>query len=317
MRVLGVPVGSIVEVAPEGTRVRVEMRIDDPDLRLPADAKAVVVSPEPGHRPLRPARADLVRRARAAVDGAVIPVERTAVPLGVDDLARTATELADALGPNGVNAKGALVGRPRRRCRQPRRQRSGGERHDPQPRRAVRHAGRLPRGPVRHRHRAAVVRHACSPRTTPRSGSSTSGSKTSPVSSPTSAATSPPRCASCRSRSARWPTSSGTTARCCSPTSTGSPTSPRVLVEQRNALAEILDVAPAALGNLAQRLQRRRPARSTPGRDINELTLPPEVLVCDAAAQLGGGRAGRLEGWRATGSRRCWTASSRCRARPR
>jgi ABC-type transporter Mla subunit MlaD len=41
--------------------------------------------------------------------GAVIPIERTAVPLGVDDLARTATELADALGPHGINAKGALA----------------------------------------------------------------------------------------------------------------------------------------------------------------------------------------------------------------
>jgi phospholipid/cholesterol/gamma-HCH transport system substrate-binding protein len=41
-------------------------------------------------------------------DGAVIPIERTAVPLGVDDLARTADELADALGPSGLNSEGAL-----------------------------------------------------------------------------------------------------------------------------------------------------------------------------------------------------------------
>ena len=89
--------------------MRVEMRIDDPDLRLPADAKAAVVSPEPGHRPLRPARADLDRRARAA-DGAVIPIERTAVPLGVDDLARTATELARrARARTAINASGALA----------------------------------------------------------------------------------------------------------------------------------------------------------------------------------------------------------------
>src|SRR5919109_3818506 len=45
VRVLGVPVGSITQIVPEGTQVRVEMRIDDPDLRLPADAHAVVVSP--------------------------------------------------------------------------------------------------------------------------------------------------------------------------------------------------------------------------------------------------------------------------------
>jgi ABC-type transporter Mla subunit MlaD len=41
-------------------------------------------------------------------DGAVIPLERTAVPLGVDDLSRTATELARALGPDGANKQGAV-----------------------------------------------------------------------------------------------------------------------------------------------------------------------------------------------------------------
>ena len=108
VRVLGVPVGDIVSITPEGTRVRVEMRIDDPDLKLPADAKAVVVSPSlvtgrfiqltptySGGPELR--------------DGDVIPLERTAVPLGVDDLARTADELAKALGPDGVNSDGALA----------------------------------------------------------------------------------------------------------------------------------------------------------------------------------------------------------------
>jgi phospholipid/cholesterol/gamma-HCH transport system substrate-binding protein len=108
VRVLGVPVGSIVEVAPEGTQVRVEMRIDDPDLRLPADAKAAVVSPSVvtgRYIQLAPTWSG----GPEMQSGAVIPVERTAVPLGVDDLARTATELADALGPHGINAKGALA----------------------------------------------------------------------------------------------------------------------------------------------------------------------------------------------------------------
>jgi phospholipid/cholesterol/gamma-HCH transport system substrate-binding protein len=108
VRVLGVPVGSIVEVAPEGTQVRVEMRIDDPDLRLPADAKAAVVSPSlvtGRYIQLAPTWSG----GPELQSGAVIPVERTAVPLGVDDLARTATELADALGPRGINAEGALA----------------------------------------------------------------------------------------------------------------------------------------------------------------------------------------------------------------
>jgi phospholipid/cholesterol/gamma-HCH transport system substrate-binding protein len=107
VRVLGVPVGDIVEIAPEGTRVRVEMRIDDPDLKLPADAKAVVISPSlvtGRYVQLTPTWSGGPELA----DGAVIPIERTAVPLGVDDLARTADELADALGPSGLNSEGAL-----------------------------------------------------------------------------------------------------------------------------------------------------------------------------------------------------------------
>jgi phospholipid/cholesterol/gamma-HCH transport system substrate-binding protein len=107
VRVLGVPVGDIVEIVPEGTRVRVEMRIDDADLRLPADAKAVVISPSivtGRYVQLTPTWSGGPELA----DGAVIPIERTAVPLGVDDLYRTADELADALGPSGLDAEGAL-----------------------------------------------------------------------------------------------------------------------------------------------------------------------------------------------------------------
>lgn len=107
VRVLGVPVGDIVEIVPEGRQVRVELRIDDPDLKLPADVRAVVVSPS-----LVTGRyvqlAPTYSGGPELQDGAVIPVERTAVPLGVDDLSRTATELADALGPRGLDAEGAL-----------------------------------------------------------------------------------------------------------------------------------------------------------------------------------------------------------------
>jgi phospholipid/cholesterol/gamma-HCH transport system substrate-binding protein len=107
VRVLGVPVGRIVSINPEGRRVRVEMRIDDPDLKLPADAKAIIVSPSlvtGRYVQLAPTWSN----GPELQDGAVIPIERTAVPLGVDDLARTADQLAKALGPAGVNSKGAL-----------------------------------------------------------------------------------------------------------------------------------------------------------------------------------------------------------------
>jgi phospholipid/cholesterol/gamma-HCH transport system substrate-binding protein len=107
VRVLGVPVGTITKVEPQGTQVRVEMRITDAELQLPADVRAVVVSPSlvtGRYVQLTPTFSG----GPELTDGAVIPVERTAVPLGVDELTRTATELSKALGPDGVNAKGAL-----------------------------------------------------------------------------------------------------------------------------------------------------------------------------------------------------------------
>jgi len=41
-------------------------------------------------------------------DGATIPLERTAVPVEWDQIQTELTSLAQALGPNGVNAHGAL-----------------------------------------------------------------------------------------------------------------------------------------------------------------------------------------------------------------
>jgi virulence factor Mce-like protein len=44
----------------------------------------------------------------AMPDGGVIPVQRTAVPLGIDDLTRATNDLTTMLGPTGVNRNGAL-----------------------------------------------------------------------------------------------------------------------------------------------------------------------------------------------------------------
>lgn len=106
VRILGVPVGRITSVHPEGPVVRVEMEIDD-SVPVPAEATAVVVSPSlvtGRHVQLTPA----YTTGPTMSAGAVIPVERTAVPLGVDDLARAANGLATMLGPDGVNQRGAL-----------------------------------------------------------------------------------------------------------------------------------------------------------------------------------------------------------------
>ncbi|MGH3978545.1 MAG: MCE family protein [Pseudonocardiaceae bacterium] len=106
VRVLGVPVGSVTSVEPQGRVVEIEMMVDD-SVTVPAGAHAVAVSPSlvtGRYIQLAPAYTG----GPAMADGAVIPLERTAVPLGVDDLSRTANELATMLGPNGVNQRGAL-----------------------------------------------------------------------------------------------------------------------------------------------------------------------------------------------------------------
>lgn len=106
VRVLGVPVGKIEKITPEGDRVRVDMTITDDDVTLPADVKAAVVSPSlvtGRYVQLTP-----VYTGGPEWNGEPIPLERTAFPLGVDDLTRTATELSRALGPQGANANGAL-----------------------------------------------------------------------------------------------------------------------------------------------------------------------------------------------------------------
>lgn len=102
--ILGVPVGRITSVAPQGPVVKVVLTIDD-SVDVPANASAVVVSPS-----LVAGRSIQLTPAYTAgptmPDGGVIPLERTAVPLGVDDLVRAANDLAIMLGPRGVNGPG-------------------------------------------------------------------------------------------------------------------------------------------------------------------------------------------------------------------
>jgi phospholipid/cholesterol/gamma-HCH transport system substrate-binding protein len=104
--ILGVPVGRITTVAPQGPLVMVVMRIDD-SVTVPAGASAVVVEPS-----LVAGRSVQLTPAYTGgptmPDGGVIPVQRTAVPLGIDDLTRATNDLATMLGPTGANRNGAL-----------------------------------------------------------------------------------------------------------------------------------------------------------------------------------------------------------------
>jgi len=107
VRVLGVPIGTVDTVTPEGTKVKVVMSYD-PKYDVPDTADAVIVSPAVvGDRyiQLSPAfqSGDTVM-----ASGEVLDTDRTAVPLELDDIYRNVDDLTVALGPNGANSKGAL-----------------------------------------------------------------------------------------------------------------------------------------------------------------------------------------------------------------
>lgn len=106
VRVLGVQVGTITDVVPEGGTVRVEMEYDA-DRPVPADAVAVIVPPSlVSDRYVQ--LAPVYRGGARLADGADIPVARTASPVELDDIYQSLNDLTVALGPDGANANGAL-----------------------------------------------------------------------------------------------------------------------------------------------------------------------------------------------------------------
>lgn len=107
VEVLGVPVGSVASVEPQSGRVKVVLHLDK-GVKLPADVHALQVAPSLiSGRSI--ALAPAYGGGEQLRDGAVIPVERTEVPLDVNDLFRSADSLATALGPKGANSDGSLT----------------------------------------------------------------------------------------------------------------------------------------------------------------------------------------------------------------
>ena len=107
VRVLGVPVGKVDSVTPSGTHVVVTMHYDA-SVKIPAGAKAVIVSPSiVGDRfvQLTPAYTG----GQVLADGATLTEQQTAVPLELDQIYSSLDDLTVALGPNGANSKGALT----------------------------------------------------------------------------------------------------------------------------------------------------------------------------------------------------------------
>lgn len=107
VRVLGVPVGSITSIEPSGTTVKVTMEYD-PEVKVPADANAVVIAPSVvGDRYIQLTPA--YKKGPVLEDGATLSTDRTAIPLELDQIYQSLSDLAVALGPDGANKNGALT----------------------------------------------------------------------------------------------------------------------------------------------------------------------------------------------------------------
>ncbi len=99
VRVSGVEVGKIDSITPEGTQTKMTMTVDR-DVRVPADAKAVIVAQNlvaARYVQLTPAYRN--GGGPTMRDGAVIPSDRTAVPVEWDEVKSQLMRLATELGP--------------------------------------------------------------------------------------------------------------------------------------------------------------------------------------------------------------------------
>ncbi|UQB93141.1 MULTISPECIES: MCE family protein [Mycobacterium] len=110
VRIMGVAVGKIEKIEPQPLRAKISFWIDG-KYRVPADAKAVILSPS-----LVTARAIQLTPAYAGGpalgDNAVIPQSRTAVPIEWDDFRKQLEKLATTLQPTqpgGASTLGSLI----------------------------------------------------------------------------------------------------------------------------------------------------------------------------------------------------------------
>ncbi|MFE6510824.1 MCE family protein [Nocardioides sp. NPDC057767] len=107
LRVLGVPVGKVTEVEPNGSDVKVTLTYKN-DVDLPADAKAVVISPSiVGDRYVQVTPA--YDGGKRLEDGAVLGTDKTSVPVELDQIYSSIDDLVVAIGPEGANKNGALT----------------------------------------------------------------------------------------------------------------------------------------------------------------------------------------------------------------
>ncbi|NUR15297.1 MAG: MCE family protein [Dermatophilaceae bacterium] len=106
VRILGVKVGQVDAVVPEGDHVHVTFSYDE-KYRVPATAKAAIVAPSlvsDRYVQLLP----VYEAGPALAAGTRIPLSRTAVPVELDRVSQSLDDLMVALGPDGANKDGAL-----------------------------------------------------------------------------------------------------------------------------------------------------------------------------------------------------------------
>ena len=106
VRVLGVPVGKVDSVTPDGQTVKVTMTVDR-GVDLPADVRAVQVIPSvvaDRYVQLTPAFSGGPKASR----NITLTEKQTMVPVEVDQIYASLEKLSNALGPNGANKDGAV-----------------------------------------------------------------------------------------------------------------------------------------------------------------------------------------------------------------
>jgi phospholipid/cholesterol/gamma-HCH transport system substrate-binding protein len=107
VRVLGVAIGTVTSVKPQGTAVEVVLELPK-DTPVPADAKAVIIPPSlvsDRYVQLYPP----YDSGPVMADGDEIPIGRTRMPVELDDILASLDRLFVAVGPKGANADGSLA----------------------------------------------------------------------------------------------------------------------------------------------------------------------------------------------------------------
>lgn len=106
VKVLGVKVGKVDSIQVKGTSVEVAITYDG-EVQLPSDVHALIVPPSiVGDRFIQLAPA--YEAGEVLADRARLGLDRTGVPVELDQTYSALDKLADGLGPDGANADGAL-----------------------------------------------------------------------------------------------------------------------------------------------------------------------------------------------------------------